>query len=67
MLVRISFRHEGRETTARLIIQYFGAGAMHEVRIVYVDDSPVIDGGTQYYVEAARVIIRGDEAYVYTK
>lgn len=69
MLVQVSFRVEGKERYARVIVHYYGAGAMIDARLVFVDDSPLVPNPEEkYYIEAVRVAVKdGESVWIYTR
>jgi hypothetical protein len=69
MLVQVSFRVEGKERYARVVIHYYGAGAMFDVKQVYVDDSILYPSFQEkHYIEATRVAVDDSEtAWIYTR
>ena len=69
MLVQVSFRKEGKEIYARVIIHYYGAGAMIDARFVFVDDSPLVPNPEEkYYIEATRLVVKdGESVWIYTR
>jgi hypothetical protein len=69
MLVQVSFRVEGKERYARVVVHYYGAGTMIDARLVFVDDSPLVPNPEEkYYIEATRLVVKDDKSvWIYTR
>jgi hypothetical protein len=69
MLVQVSFRKEGKEIYARVIINYYGTGTMLDVKQVYVNDSILYPSFQEkHYIEAVRVAVDdGESVWIYTR